>query len=166
MDPFTAEKLTQVHPELARRVTKFLDLCEQNGLTVHITQGLRTWPQQDALYQQGRTTPGKIVTNAKPGHSAHNMGYAVDVVPGRPGFPQFTPDWDGMDLCWKQVLSLAKQCQLSEGAAWRTFPDEPHLYLEELPADPDDNMRYLFSQGGMQGLWSTWKLNPPEETAT
>ena len=38
---------------------------------------------QDALYAQGRTTPGDIVTNAKAGESKHNTNpsEAVDVVP-------------------------------------------------------------------------------------
>ena len=164
MDQFSEERLAAVHPELARRVTKFIQVCADNGLEVRVTQGLRTYPQQDALYQQGRTTPGKVVTNARAGYSAHNFGYAVDIVPAKPGLPAFTPDWDSLDIYWKQVLSLALQCDLAEGAQWRTFPDEPHLYLKELPADPDDNMRYLFSQGGLQGLWSTWNIGAPEAT--
>lgn len=165
MDPSSEEKLTQVHPELARRVRRFSDLCVANGLEIRVTCGLRTYPQQDALYQQGRSTAGPIVTNAQAGYSAHQFGYAVDIVPGRDGFGPFVPDWDALDVAWKQVLSLAKQCSLAEGAEWRTFPDRPHLYLEELPATPDDNMRYLFSQGGLAGLWSTWQLNiPPEAT--
>ena len=40
----------------------------------HVTQGLRTMVEQEALYAQGRTAPGAIVTNAQPGQSPHNPG--------------------------------------------------------------------------------------------
>lgn len=40
--------------------------------------GNRTWAEQDALYAQGRTKPGAIVTNAKGGYSNHNFGIALD----------------------------------------------------------------------------------------
>ncbi|WP_305953442.1 M15 family metallopeptidase [Paenibacillus sp. P32E] len=43
-----------------------------------ITQGLRTIAEQDALYAQGRTKPGQIVTNARGRTSYHNFGLAVD----------------------------------------------------------------------------------------
>ena len=40
--------------------------------------GLRTFAQQDSLYAQGRTQPGRIITNARGGQSAHNYGCATD----------------------------------------------------------------------------------------
>ena len=164
MDAQTEAILGEVHPELARRWRRFDALCEANGLRIRATCGLRPYPAQDALYQQGRTLPGKIVTNAKAGYSAHQFGYAIDGVPATGNVGPFVPDWDALDIAWKQTLMLGKQCGLSEGAEWRTFPDRPHFYLEELPATPDDNMRYLFSQGGLQGLWATWNIGAPEAT--
>src|SRR5690606_22511724 len=47
--------------------------CEYIGISGH-----RTWAEQDALYAQGRTKPGSIVTNAKGGQSNHNFGIAMD----------------------------------------------------------------------------------------
>ena len=41
--------------------------------------GYRSPEQQQALYNQGRTSPGKIVTNAKSGQSAHEYYAAVDI---------------------------------------------------------------------------------------
>ena len=63
-----------------------------------------------------------------------------------------------MDSRWKQVLLLAKACGLAEGAEWRTFPDRPHLYPEECPANPDDTLRYLFKEGGMQAVWDSFRF--------
>ncbi len=158
LDNISEANLEGVHPELVRRIRQLADKCEANGIAIRVTQGVRTWGAQDALYAQGRTLPGKIVTNAPGGHSMHNFGLAVDIVPGMDGFPAFTPDWDAMDVRWKNVLSLAKTCGLAEGAEWRTFPDRPHLYMEECPANPDDNMRYAFREGGMQAVWRELKL--------
>jgi hypothetical protein len=42
---------------------------------------------------------------------------------------------------WKKLLAAATSCGLAEGAEWRTFPDNPHFYLQELPAIPTDDMR-------------------------
>ena len=44
-----------------------------------ITDGFRTVEEQNRLYAQGRTLPGKKVTNAKGGESDHNTGNAIDI---------------------------------------------------------------------------------------
>jgi len=147
LDAHSESKLAEVNPELARRVRQ---LAEMLSFPLYVTQGLRTWNQQDALYAQGRTEPGKIVTQAKGGYSMHNFGLAVDVAPVTPkGL-----DWDGKDPNWQEILAKAPSCGLAEGATWRTFPDEPHLYPQEVQASPDDNMRYLFTEGGLLAVWN------------
>ena len=140
--------------------TKLFDM----GITIRVTQGLRSWNDQNRLYAQGRTTPGRIVTRAKGGESAHNFGYAVDFVVMTEGFP----DWDWQDAEWTNVLAMALEIGLDEGAQWRTFPDYPHLYLEELPPDPDDEMRLVYHDGGMIGLWRSWtsEYNIPYATSS
>ena len=80
MDKISEERLNEVCPELARRVRRLSDKCEANGIHIRVSQGLRSWEQQDLLYAQGRTDAGKVVTNARGGQSAHNFGYAVDIV--------------------------------------------------------------------------------------
>lgn len=158
MDTISQARLGEVHPVLSARITQLDHLLAASALAVHIriTQGLRTWNEQDALYAQGRTMPGKIVTQARGGFSAHNFGYAVDFAPDDPEFPVWHPDWTVGDARWKTVLAMALDCGLAEGAQWRTFPDTPHLYLPELPATPDENMRYLYREGGMEAVWKDW----------
>lgn len=158
MDAISETRLAEVHPELARRVRSLAVKCEANGIIIRVSQGLRTWDQQDLLYAQGRTARGKIVTDARGGYSMHNFGLAVDIVPGKEGFAEFVPDWYAMDSRWKQVLQLGMTCQLAEGAMWRTFPDRPHLYPVECPANPDDDMRYIFAEKGLQAVWDAMKL--------
>src|SRR4051812_45095106 len=72
--------LSKVHPQLAMRIRQMAQQAFAANLPFLVTQGLRTWKEQDALYEQGRTKPGKIVTKAKGGQSYHNFGLAVDIV--------------------------------------------------------------------------------------
>ena len=50
------------------------------GINVQVSHGYRSKAQQEALFSIGRTKPGKVVTNARPGQSPHNYGLAADVV--------------------------------------------------------------------------------------
>jgi hypothetical protein len=96
------------------------------------------------------------VTKAKAGQSMHNYGFAIDAVPDIPDLPDWHPDWNQRDGRWKEFLDKAQTCHLAEGAAWRSFPDAPHLYPDELPPDPDDEIRSLFMDGGQYNLWRTY----------
>jgi peptidoglycan LD-endopeptidase CwlK len=154
LDPVSIPRLVGLHPALVTRYTQLDGLCEANGIRLRITQGFRTYAQEDALYAQGRTIPGKIVTEARGGWSAHNFCYALDAGPDDPNFPAWHPDWDDLDPRWHEFLDLATTCKLAEGARWRTFPDAPHLYLQECPATPTDAMRSAFEQGGMSAVWT------------
>jgi peptidoglycan L-alanyl-D-glutamate endopeptidase CwlK len=155
MDAISLARLQTVHPELRRRILQLDQLLTAQTPAIHlrVTQALRTWPEQAALYARGRTAPGPIVTNAKPGASMHNYGLAVDCVPDLPGPILWQPDWFTGDARWKTFLAQALTCGLAEGAEWRTFPDAPHLYLQELPANPDDNLLQILTDGGIQAVW-------------
>jgi peptidoglycan L-alanyl-D-glutamate endopeptidase CwlK len=115
-----------LHPILLAKVIQLLEACAKVGVLYHATHGTRTWKQQQALYDQGRTKPGKIVTNAKPGMSMHNYGLAVDLVfdtqPHRRGL---FPNWDkkNYDLLAKKALAL----DLEAGHLWTSFQDSPHI---------------------------------------
>src|SRR5271170_850293 len=147
-------RLNEVHPELKRRMIQLDTMIP--SVCLQVTQGLRTWGQQNVLWEQGRTTAGPIVTNAPAGFSSHNFGYAVDVVPEDiiPG----QPDWNISHIGWQKILATAPSVGLAEGAEWRSFTDNPHLYLQELPADPTDEMRQQFTDGGMQEVWANFPL--------
>lgn len=153
MDTASETRLQEVHPELARRVRQLADLL---SFPLRVTQGLRTWAQQDSLYAQGRTDPGKVVTNAPAGHSMHNFGLAVDVVPLN---PDGSADWNDKDAQWQEVLAKAPSCGLAEGAEWRTFPDMPHLYPQEVPANPTEEMRQTFADNGLEAVWGIFSAS-------
>ena len=49
----------------AEAFQQLLAKCSAQGLAVGLGECFRTVAEQDALYAQGRTKPGSIVTNAK-----------------------------------------------------------------------------------------------------
>lgn len=158
MDPVSESRLQAVNPQLAAKVRQMADTLASEGFNIRVTQGLRSWDEQATLYAQGRTAPGKVVTNAAPGHSYHNFGLAVDVVP----LTELGPDWNTNHPVWQRIVEVGVSLGLTAGAMWRTFPDEPHFQLTgSLPVSPDDEVRQTFKDGGMAALWQEAGLSEP-----
>jgi peptidoglycan L-alanyl-D-glutamate endopeptidase CwlK len=84
---------------------------------------LRSIAEQDALYAQSRTKPGKRVTNAKGGSSAHNFGYALDFVPLIGGKPNWTPGSNHYLRC----VRIAEECGMESASKWKSLKEWPHL---------------------------------------
>lgn len=99
----------------------FLADCKAVGIDIIVTCTRRTLEEQSKLYAQGRGVPGRIVTNARPGESAHNWGCAIDVVPIVSGKPvwDFHPDVDP----WKTVGKLGE----AAGFQWLGAPGSPFI---------------------------------------
>lgn len=125
----------------------------KDGIWVRVTQALRTIEEQDALYAQGRTAPGKIVTNAPGGYSQHNFGLAVDVVPSVPG-DTYIPDWNPAHPSWQKMIALGESLGLYSGSHFRTFPDAPHFeYTGPYPPETSDLQRETLKSGGLIAVW-------------
>ena len=156
MDTASEARLQLVHPVLADKVRKMADQLKISGVTIKVTQGLRSWNDQLSLWLKGRDVQGnvidasKIVTKAAPGHSWHNFGLAVDVAP----FTDNTPDWNLDHPVWKKIVSVGTGLGLESGSEWRTFPDWPHFQLTgKWPISPDSEVRQTFLDGGMDQIW-------------
>jgi hypothetical protein len=66
-------------PELQNKLARVMERMQQEtGKTVTVNETFRTQDRQNALYAQGRQTPGEIVTWTQ--NSKHTQGRAVDVV--------------------------------------------------------------------------------------
>ncbi|SRR6266498_3187206 len=143
------DKLALVHPVLADRVRALFAALKAEGYDFIVTQGLRSWDEQNTLYAKGRTAPGKIVTKAPGGHSQHNFGMSIDCAPVEAN----VIDWNIAHPAWQRMLALAPQFKLAEGAEWRTFPDNPHLYPCEIPATCEV-LREKYTLGGIKGVWA------------
>jgi len=114
-----ATLLPQVQPMARALVQK----AAASGITIRILSGLRSYEEQDALYAQGRTAPGSIVTNARGGHSNHNFGIAFDV-----GVFEGNR-YLGDSPKYKAVGVLGMDLGLEWGGSWKTIVDQPHYQL-------------------------------------
>ncbi len=73
--------LEDLLPVVQVKAQAFIDACKTVGIDVLITSTYRDIASQNALYAQGRTTPGDKVTNASGGKSFHNYRCAFDFAP-------------------------------------------------------------------------------------
>ena len=82
-DKITLERIKEISPELQAELSLIYTEC-CNALTgkaiLRFAYVFRSFAEQNLIYSQGRTRPGKIVTNAKAGQSMHNFRYAIDIV--------------------------------------------------------------------------------------
>lgn len=91
------------------------------GWSVRFISGYRTYAEQAELYAQGRTKPGNIVTNARPGFSNHNFGLAVDV-----GIFDENGQYKPESPFYERVGTAGKRLGLRWGGDWK-FKDMPHF---------------------------------------
>lgn len=121
-----SRELSYLHPRVQDMAREFMAKCRAAGIELLITSTYRDAESQDALYAQGRTSPGRIVTNARAGQSWHNYGLAFDVVPLRAGKPVWGTT--GADLAlWRQVGEIGKRCGLEWAGEWVRFREYPHF---------------------------------------
>jgi peptidoglycan L-alanyl-D-glutamate endopeptidase CwlK len=117
-----SRSLDDLAPPAKQRALAFVEAAKAKGIDLLVTSTYRDNESQDALYAQGRTTPGNIVTRAKAGQSWHNWRCALDVVPLVNG----KAIWDDQAM-WKQVGEIGKSCGLEWAGDWVTFKEYPHF---------------------------------------
>ena len=129
--------INKLHPtvlkgfiELRERVFRnpeFISFLNSLGLQVNglhllgVSSTFRDEASQNALFAQGRTTPGAIVTNARGGFSMHNHKLAFDIFLNSKGnewrhhifFRIVGEEWVKMGGVW--------------GGNWTGFVDRPHF---------------------------------------
>jgi peptidoglycan L-alanyl-D-glutamate endopeptidase CwlK len=145
-----AEKLESVNPILAEKARNLLALAKTAGYQLRVIQAVRTFAEQDALYAQGRSRKGPIVTNARGGQSWHNFGMAVDfafIVGGQ-------ISWE--DKLYSRIGQWADIAGLDWGGNWHKFKDLPHVQLSNLAAKPPPNWIAAFRTGGLEKAWKLY----------
>jgi peptidoglycan LD-endopeptidase CwlK len=144
--------VADVYPPLMALVMKLLENCEARGIRYYAISGLRSHAEQNALYAQGRTAPGKVVTKAKGGESFHNFGLAVDFCRDkdmtRAGLQ---PDWD--KASYAMLAEEAQKLGLEAGLYWK-FVDAPHIQLKIAAHGIDlRKLQTHYATGGLPGVW-------------
>jgi len=120
-----SRSLDDLRPEIRDKAKTWLDQCKSAGLDILVTCTLRSLQEQADLFASGRTKPGRILTMAKPGQSAHNYGLALDFVPMING----KPNWIAPGPDWEKAISLAEALGLESASHWTTFKEWPHLQV-------------------------------------
>ena len=146
--------INSLRSDVAAKVAKALADLDARGIAYAVTDTLRTYAEQAALYAQGRQpltvvnclratagyraiTEGEnnIVTNcdgtrkADGGHgrSPHQLGTAVDCVPVGAHGPEWPP---ADDPRWREIAKSFKAQGFTWGGDWEDFPDLPHYQVD------------------------------------
>lgn len=117
-----SRKLEDLHPYVASLARKMIAAAKKEGIEVLVTSTYRDEESQNALYAQGRTKPGRIVTNAKAGQSWHNFRLAFDVVPLVNGKAM----WNDLRT-FKRLGTIGKSVGLEWAGDWVSFKEYPHF---------------------------------------
>ncbi len=138
LTPRDLKRLEGVHPDLvtvARRAAQIWATLN-TGYTLQVAEGVRTKERQAALYAQGRTAPGKVVTWTM--DSRHLTGHAVDLIPVKDGVVAWGNRglWDALYECMTEAASFAR-IPIRAGMDWdmdgktreRGEGDAPHYEL-------------------------------------
>jgi peptidoglycan L-alanyl-D-glutamate endopeptidase CwlK len=127
--PIVSRSLSDLSPETRIKAVELLRKCEVLGLDVLVTCTYRDSEAQAELYAIGRTKPGSIVTNAKPGQSLHNYvdrsfeglprpaSEAFDCVPMVAGKPLWSTTGDALKV-WRRLGELGEACGLQWAGRW------------------------------------------------
>jgi peptidoglycan L-alanyl-D-glutamate endopeptidase CwlK len=134
MDTITLARIELLHPKVraeAREIYIAIYNALKGRAAVRFTHTLRTITEQDALYAQGRTTPGKIVTNAKGGKSYHNFGLAIDIcliIDGKEASWDISKDFDNDKIAdWMEAVAIFKSRGWEWGGDFKSIKDAPHF---------------------------------------
>lgn len=129
-DSRSEKNIATLHPRVRPFVRALIEKAGGQGIIIKVTSATRSFAEQDDLFAQGRTKPGKKVTNARGGFSNHNFGIAVDITifKGSSDAEQAkTPVFESP--LYKAIGALGTDLGLEWGGNWKTIVDEPHFQL-------------------------------------
>lgn len=141
--------IEHLHPQVREIAERLQVECARNGLKIKITDTWRTKAEQDALYAQGRTKPGVIVTGVRYPWSNHNWGVAFDFC--RDDGKKIYENSDGF---FEKVGAIGKKLGLYWGGDWPTFKDRPHFESKK-PEHLTENLVKKYSNP--ENFKKTWQ---------
>lgn len=113
------QKIEMLLPLVQRMARQLVAVMKtKHGVDILITSTYRSSADQDAIYAQGRTKPGPIVTQAKGGQSFHNFKVAFDCVPLIGG----KPNWNS-----PYTVTAAEAAIIGLEHGDRGYVDLPHF---------------------------------------
>lgn len=136
-----SETSTELKPEFQSRLDRVVErMRDEFGHQVTVVEGFRTQQRQDALYEQGRTRPGNIVTWTK--SSKHSEGLAADVK---------------IDGTYNNAVGYERLAQIAEEEGLRTLgsKDPGHIELAGSVSSAVDRGSSIRGVDGMARLQTT-----------
>lgn len=136
--PGIFKKLQGTHHELQARIIRTVTIMALLGHRMMVTDGVRTMAQQQALFAQGRSGPGPIVTRADgvDNRSNHQQKLGTSRFAGFGAAADLCfldgagkPTWD-RTYPWSLYGTIAKAQGLVWGGDWPS-KDRPHVELFE-----------------------------------
>lgn len=156
LDKENCQILSLLHPhvrDLAMQV--YQEMFKIHGARMRCTRSYSDLMAQDSLYQQGRVTPGPIVTWARPGYSLHNYWCAFDsCFAGRDPYLDILRRSDSghAELLWEGFMRICETHGVTPGGRWMDeHQDRPHAQYTfglKLPV-----IQELFRTGGKELLF-------------
>jgi len=128
LDERTFENCLTLMPAAQEKGSDFYNVANNepsvtaSGYVVKFISTTRTYEEQDALYAQGRTKPGPVVTNAKGGQSNHNFGVAWDIGLFLGG------EYIDESPVYETLGKIGEKMGLVWGGSWQ-FEDQPHYQI-------------------------------------
>lgn len=118
--------ISRLRPDVAANCRVFIERCAADGLPVLVVETVRDLEYQASLYAQGRTKPGKIVTNQKtPSFHWDKVGLAFDICKNVKGH-----EYDDADF-FRRCGAIGKEMGFSWGGDWKSLPDKPHFQWDD-----------------------------------
>jgi len=116
-----SRNINDLHPTLQRGARELISRMVGQGFPVGVSATYRCHAFQNHLFEQGRSRPGQIVTNARGGQSTHNYRLAFDIFKTIRG-QEFsdTKFFETAGRIWQQMGGVW-------GGSWQSFPDRPHF---------------------------------------
>jgi peptidoglycan L-alanyl-D-glutamate endopeptidase CwlK len=139
-DRITLDRIQNAHPNIRLELGflyKDIISALKGSAICRFSHVTRTFDEQEYLYAQGRTRPGKVVTNARAGKSYHNFGLAFDIVLLKDKDKNGTfetaswetdVDFDGDGIAdWTEIVEIAEFYNFECGVNFKIFKDYPHF---------------------------------------
>lgn len=143
--------INALHPHVKELALKLVQECQKQGLQIKITDCVRTKAEQDALYAQGRTQPGSIVTNAQYPQSNHCWGIAFDFCRN-----DGTGAYNESGNFFERVGAVGKSIGLFWGGDFTTILDRPHFEYQGYGVWADLQAKY----GTPEVFFASWGQSP------
>ncbi|MGI9434893.1 MAG: peptidoglycan-binding protein [Geminicoccaceae bacterium] len=149
-DPGECLANPNMNPTFVARVNGMIEQLRSCDVDARVIAGFRTFSEQQARYEQGRTVSGDVRSAFEAGHSWHNYGLAVDIAGN---------DDDG-DLCIPESSSLFWQrlgdAAMAQSLLWGGVVGNPgHVeYHPGYGRNEADMLIEDFESYGLERVWA------------